>query len=37
MATILVVDDQEDILQTTALVLRKGGYEVLMAPNGLDR
>lgn len=36
MATILVVDDQEDILQTTALVLRKGGYEVLMAPNGLE-
>ena len=36
MATILVVDDQEDILQTTALVLTKGGYEVLTASNGLE-
>lgn len=36
MATILVVDDQEDILQTTALVLRQGGFEVLTAPNGLE-
>jgi len=34
MAKILVVDDQEDILQTTALVLTKGGYEVATASNG---
>lgn len=33
---ILVVDDQDDILQTTALVLRKGGYEVRTASKGLD-
>lgn len=36
MATILVVDDQEDILQTTALVLTKGGYDVVTAANGLE-
>src|SRR5258705_12721730 len=36
MPTILVVDDQEDILQTTALVLNKGGYEVLTASNGIE-
>lgn len=36
MATILVVDDQEDILQTTALVLTKGGYEVATASNGYE-
>jgi DNA-binding response OmpR family regulator len=36
MSCILVVDDQEDILQTTALVLRKGGYDVLTAPNGIE-
>ncbi len=36
MARILVVDDQEDILQTTALVLRKGGHEPLTAANGID-
>jgi DNA-binding response OmpR family regulator len=34
MAKILVVDDQEDILQTTALVLTKGGHEVATASNG---
>ena len=33
---ILVVDDQEDILQTTALVLSKGGYDVLTAPIGIE-
>jgi len=33
---ILVVDDQEDILQTTALVLGKGGYDVLTAPTGIE-
>ncbi len=33
---ILVVDDQEDILQTTALVLSKGGYDVLTAPTGIE-
>ena len=33
---ILVVDDQDDILQTTALVLRKGGYDVETASKGLD-
>jgi len=36
MARILVVDDQEDILQTTALVLHKGGHETLTATNGID-
>jgi len=34
MARILVVDDQEDVLQTTALVLRKDGHEVLTASDG---
>lgn len=33
---ILVVDDQDDVLQTTALVLRKGGYDVETASRGLD-
>jgi two-component system OmpR family response regulator len=33
---ILVVDDQEDILMTTALVLRKGGHEVATASNGVE-
>ena len=33
---ILVVDDQEDILQTTALVLRKGGHDVATASNGIE-
>ena len=33
---ILVVDDQDDILQTTALVLRKGGYDVLTASRGIE-
>ncbi len=33
---ILVVDDQDDILQTTALALRKGGHEVLIAASGLE-
>ncbi len=33
---ILVVDDQEDILMTTALVLRKGGHEVATAANGVE-
>ena len=36
MPSILVVDDQEDILQTTALVLRKGGYDVATASNGYE-
>ena len=36
MPSVLVVDDQEDILQTTALVLRKGGYEVATASTGLE-
>ncbi|HEY3176073.1 MAG TPA: response regulator [Candidatus Polarisedimenticolia bacterium] len=36
MPGILVVDDQEDILQTTALVLRKGGYEVATASTGME-
>jgi DNA-binding response OmpR family regulator len=36
MPGILVVDDQEDILQTTALVLSKGGYEVFTASTGLE-
>ena len=35
MARILVVDDQEDILQTTALILRKDGHEVLTASDGI--
>ena len=35
MACILVVDDQEDILQTTALILRKDGHEVVMAADGV--
>ena len=35
MARILVVDDQEDILQTTALVLERGGHQVTTAPDGL--
>ena len=33
---ILVVDDQDDILQTTALVLRKGGYDVMTASTGIE-
>ena len=36
MARILVVDDQEDILQTTALVLSKDGHDVLTATDGID-
>jgi len=36
MARILVVDDQEDILQTTALVLTGGGHEVFTAADGLE-
>jgi len=36
MPRVLVVDDQEDILQTTALVLAKGGYEALTATNGFE-
>ncbi len=34
MATILVVDDQEDILQTTALVLSKDGHDVVTSRDG---
>lgn len=36
MPHILVVDDQEDILQTTALVLRQGGHQVSTAANGYE-
>lgn len=35
MARILVVDDQEDILQTTALILSKDGHDVLTANDGI--
>ncbi len=35
-ARILVVDDQEDVLQTTALVLRHGGHAVITAHDGLE-
>ncbi|HET9480274.1 MAG TPA: response regulator [Candidatus Polarisedimenticolia bacterium] len=35
MALILVVDDQEDILQTTALVLSNGPHQILTASNGI--
>jgi twitching motility two-component system response regulator PilH len=35
MSRILVVDDQEDILQTTALILRKDGHDVLTATDGI--
>lgn len=35
MARILVVDDQEDILQTTALILRKDGHDVVTASDGI--
>jgi DNA-binding response OmpR family regulator len=34
MACILVVDDQEDILQTTALILKKDGHDVVTASEG---
>jgi len=36
MPRVLVVDDQEDILQTTALVLTKGGYEAITAADGFE-
>ena len=36
MARILVVDDQEDILQTTAIILRKDRHEVVTASDGLQ-
>lgn len=34
MALVLVVDDQEDILQTTELILKGGGYDVATASGG---
>lgn len=33
---ILVVDDDEDYLESTAAVLKANGYEVLIADNGKD-
>jgi CheY-like chemotaxis protein len=35
-ATILVVDDDPDILSTTRVALERAGYEVLTAANGLE-
>lgn len=34
MATILIVDDDADFVQTTRLVLRQAGHEVISAPDG---
>ncbi len=34
MATLLVVDDDPDVLDLTASLLRDGGYRVLSAPGG---
>ncbi len=34
--TILIVDDEEDILQTSVMVLQRLGYRVLEAKNGLE-
>jgi CheY-like chemotaxis protein len=34
MATILVVDDEPDVLESVRLVLRQHGYHVLSADNG---
>ncbi len=33
-ATILVVDDEPDILLTTKVLLERSGYEVITATNG---
>lgn len=35
-ATILLVDDDDMVRQVTALLLRRGGYEVVEAVNGRD-
>jgi len=32
--TILIVDDDKDILNTTGMLLEKVGYSVLIAPSG---
>jgi CheY-like chemotaxis protein len=36
MSTILVVDDQPQIQQMYRAVLRRGGYDVVVASNGLE-
>lgn len=36
MKTILVVDDEEDVVDVLKLVLGKNGYEVLAATSGMD-
>ena len=36
MKTILVVDDEEDVVEVLKLVLGKNGYEVLTATSGMD-
>ncbi|HKY31238.1 MAG TPA: response regulator [Candidatus Polarisedimenticolia bacterium] len=36
MARILVVDDQEDIRETTSLALRQGGHDVVTAADGME-
>jgi DNA-binding response OmpR family regulator len=36
LKTILVVDDEEDVVEVLKLVLGKNGYEVLTATSGMD-
>jgi two-component system phosphate regulon response regulator PhoB len=33
--TVLVVEDEEDLLETVTFILRRAGYEVIEADNGL--
>ncbi len=35
-AKILVVDDDEDILETLSIILKRKGYDVITAPNGAE-
>jgi two-component system alkaline phosphatase synthesis response regulator PhoP len=36
MATILIVDDEEDLQMLLELALTRAGYEVYISPNGVD-
>ena len=36
MATILIVDDEEDLQTLLELALTRAGYEVYISPNGVD-